>query len=166
MPELVTHTLAATFIRHSSRRQFPMLLFGAVLPDLLNRGVGTLLGWILKPELLAPEDIPISWYLTHFHTPIGLVVTIYGITLLFEESLRRSVFCWMGTGVVLHFALDGLQRTLPEGVGYFWLFPFTWYSETLGVFWPEDSLYGIPGFIALLLLWEWRLWRRKQLPQD
>ena len=163
MPELVTHTLAATFIRHPARRHYPMLLLGAVLPDLIHRSGMLLLSWILMPRLPSPDDIPPVWYLTPFNSILGVVAVAYFISLLCEQSIRRHVFQWLSIGVAVHFFLDGLQRMLPGAEGYYWLFPFSWYSDTAGLYWPEDSLYAIPFLLPMALLWEWRMRRKKTL---
>lgn len=162
MPELVTHTLAATLIRQPARQHYPMLLLGAVLPDLINRGGTLVLSWILKPRILTPEDIPASWYLTPFNAPIGVLAVAYLLALLCDVSIRRDVFRWLSIGVCSHFFLDALQRMLDDSdVGYPWLFPFSWYSKTIGLFWPEDSLYAIPGLVVIVVVWEWRMHREQ-----
>ena len=163
MPELVTHTLVTVFIRRSARAHYPVLLLGAVLPDLIHRGGSILLDWVLKPRLLTPDDIPASWYLTPFNSPFGIVAVAYGLALLCEASIRRDVFRWLCIGIGSHFFLDRLQRILPghEAGGYPWLFPFSWYSNTIGLFWPEDSLYAIPGLVIVVFIWEWRIRRRE-----
>jgi hypothetical protein len=141
MPDLVTHTAAAYFAMRSPRFQQLRVLFylGTILPDLLSRPLH-----ILWPQML--------FFTVAIHTPIFMVVFCLLLTEFFAPPMRRTVFAYLYAGVILHFLLDALQRHL--GDGYYWLFPFSWKSFELGLFWPETSVACIPLWLMMIFMME------------
>lgn len=141
MPDLVTHTAAAYFLsRHDSFQRFRVLFYlGTILPDILARPVH-----ILFPQLY-PYSIAI-------HTPIFLLL----FTLLFGElmhpSIKKMAVKYLGAGILLHFFLDLFQKHVDAG--YYWLFPFSWTSFEIGLFWPEVPVSLIPLWCALVVITE------------
>jgi hypothetical protein len=150
MPDLVTHTAAAYFLVRSPRFQRFRVLFylGTILPDLLARPLH-----ILWPQLL--------FYTLAVHTPIFMLIFCLMLSEFFAQPLRRTVFAYLYAGVVLHFLLDALQRHL--GDGYYWLFPFSWKSFEIGLFWPETSVTYIPLWLLLIVTVEGVLWARRKI---
>ncbi len=149
MPDLVTHTAAAYFLsRHRTFARFRALFYlGTILPDILARPVH-----ILMPSLYT--------YSVAIHTPLFMVL----FTLLFGEllhpSIKRSGMLYLSAGILLHFILDLFQKHL--ATGYFWLFPFSWSSFEIGLFWPEVPVSLIPLWCALVLITEFILWKKRR----
>lgn len=67
----------------------------------------------------------------------------------------------LGVGALLHLSLDALQRHLIAG--YFWLWPFSWWTTEGGLFWPELSLRIAPWLAAAVALLEIALFLRKRV---
>ncbi len=149
MPDLVTHTAAAYFLSRSRRFEQVRALFylGALLPDLLARPI-----YILFPKLF--------FFTVAIHTPAFMII----VTLLFSEFFpgksRSAAATWLFAGIMLHFMLDFFQRHLLTG--YYWLFPFSWRSFELPLFWPETPVRFIPLWIALIAATEAALFLRKR----
>ena len=155
MPDLITHVIPFYFLRKQLPAYFVLLMFGAVLPDLLSRGISIPGKWLL-PLRPNPEMIPIHYYLEPIHAPLCLLLIKYLLSLLFVESIRQRVFLMIMLGAFSHLILDAMQRTI-EGNGlYWWLFPFSWQSYEFGLLWPEDWLWGLPFLFLLYGLWVWR----------
>ncbi|MBN1559266.1 hypothetical protein JW998_03405 [candidate division KSB1 bacterium] len=137
MPDLVTHTAAAYFLsRHRCFQRYRVLFYlGTILPDILARPIH-----IIFPQLY--------FYSVAIHTPIFMAI----FTLFFSEFFRKdrwAVVKFLGAGIVVHFALDLLQKHL--AAGYYWFFPFSWKSFEIGLFWPEDFVSLIPLWCVLVL---------------
>jgi hypothetical protein len=134
MPDLVTHYAVAHLIGRRWRRPaISLCLFGALLPDLLTRPF-----YILWPKTY--------WLVMPLHTPVGIFIASSLVALFFRLEDRRAVFIALMIGALLHFALDALQRHLV--VGYFWLWPFSWWTTERGLFWSEESLVVMPWLAA------------------
>lgn len=149
MPDLVTHVASAYFVVRSPRfRRYRIFFYlGTILPDLLSRPIH-----IMRPQ----------WYAFSIavHTPLFMLVSCLLLAELFPSFRRRTVFGYTFSGTLLHFLLDMLQRHL--GDGYYWLFPFSWQSFELGLFWPESSSALIPIWMAAISMIEWGLYRRRK----
>jgi hypothetical protein len=145
MPDLVTHTAAAYFlVRSPGFQRFRVLFYlGTILPDLLARPLH-----ILWPQLL--------FYTLAIHTPFFMLIFCLMLSEFFAQPLCRTIFTYLYAGVVLHFLLDALQRHL--GDGYYWLFPFSWKSFEIGLFWPETLVTFIPLWLLLIITMEGILW--------
>ena len=128
-------------------RYLPLVLIGAVLPDLLAR----------VPVILYE---PLVWYVMPLHTPIVLLAVTYLIALGFPAAVRRRALGWLYFGVMLHLVADGLQRHI--GPSYWWFFPFNWWTYEVGLFWPESSFYALPLLLVAALLQAWMM--RKDAP--
>lgn len=152
MPDLITHAAAAYFVTRSQRWQKYRILFylGAILPDILSRPF-----YILFPKLFKLT--------TAVHTPIFVLIFCLLLAQLFERSLRKPALLALLTGSGLHFGMDLCQRHLIGG--YFWLFPFSWRTFELGLFWPEDTVRLIPIWISLVLASEGILWWKNRHSQ-
>ncbi len=141
MPDLTTH-LALTHVVSRPLRlgsvRLPLYL-GALLPDLLTRPF-----YILYP--------PAYYVVYSLHTPVATALAALLIAEFFAPELRAQVRVGLLAGSAFHFALDLLQKQL--GPGYYWLFPVSWKSFNLGLFWPEESLRWLPLTIAAVPLIE------------
>ncbi len=106
-----------------SNREIPIIMFGAVIPDIIK--INYLLSWI---------EIDVAGFLLPFHTPVGSAIVAAIISLMFA---RRRVFFLMIVGVIAHFALDALLTHVAGGMII--LFPFDWtWGFQLGLI-PSDS---------------------------
>jgi len=149
MPDLVTHFTSAYILKipdRWARFRVPFYL-GALLPDLLSRP------WtIIHP--------PASHLVYSLHTPLMTAIICLLIAQLFEEDIRPSVRVNLLLGVTLHFSLDILQKQAT--IAYYWLFPFSWKTFGLGLFWPEDTVRLVPLWVGLILTIEAVLQFRKK----
>jgi hypothetical protein len=145
MPDLVTHLCSAQLARRGLfGRFFPLFALGAILPDILSRPAHIL--------------FPATYGFVHpFHSPVVCILYCAFIALLFVPALRRASFTCLLAGVALHLALDAFQKQL--GPEYLWLFPFSWRSGCIGLFWPEQALFFLPvtlGVTAAVTAWRRR----------
>jgi len=149
MPDLVTPFASAYILKipdRWARFRIPFYL-GALLPDLLSRP------WMI----LYP---PASSLVYSLHTPSMTAIVCLLIAQFFEENIRSNVRLNLLLGVALHYSLDIFQKY--QTVGYHWLFPFSWKTFGLGLFWPEDSVKFVPLWIGLILIIEAVLLYRKR----
>ena len=142
MPDLVTHLSVGYLVRQGTKRieqMVALFYLGTILPDVLTRPVN-----ILQPRLY--------WLVMPLHTPLALTLVCLLLSYLFAETVRREVFLTLLFGVYLHLFLDLFQKSI--GPAYPWLFPFSWRSFQIGLFWPEDSLVLLPvwGLLGILLV--------------
>ena len=143
MPDLLTHVLAGQFItRPKSLRE--LFFVGLILPDLLGR----------LPMVFYKNSY---WFVSPGHTPVGVLLGAYLITFLFEPAIRKLAFINLIIGASFHLFLDLLQRHVTDA--YYWLFPFTWKSFEIPLFWPDQSLDALPYLIGTVGLFY--LLRRK-----
>lgn len=149
MPDLVTHTAAAYFAGRPflDRHKRILLYLGAILPDVLTRPF-----YILIPNLY--------YYTIGIHTPIFMLIVIALFAEFFEPGIRKTAFLYLLLGVLFHFALDILQKHL--STGYYWLFPFSWHSFEIGLFWPNQVIPFIPLWILGVFVMEFII--RKRYP--
>ncbi|MBP7496919.1 MAG: metal-dependent hydrolase [Bacteroidales bacterium] len=139
MPDLITHTAFAYFIRKRYWSGFYITVFiiGAVLPDVFSR-----------LRIIADDY---HWFLSTFHTPFVLILLSLLISRFFAPGLRKRVFKILLMGVASHFVLDILQLGIDDK-GNNLFFPFTDWDIQLGIFWPEDSLLLIPFILCYFLI--------------
>ncbi len=136
MPDLITHAAFASFFADRKYRWIFFLLLGAILPDVTRFFF-----------LIAPDNHSAYWFFSALHSPVVAVVFTLLLAFFFAPEIRKSAWLWMLLGIGLHFGLDIFQRHLSE-FSYPWLFPFSFYGTSWGLFWPEDPLYIAP-FLAL-----------------
>lgn len=152
MPDLLTHLCSAQLVRRGLLdRLFPLFALGAMLPDLLSR----------PAHILFPAAYP---FVKPLHSPLVCIPCCALLAFLFVPGIRRAAFACLLAGTALHLALDAFQRQL--GPEYFWLFPFSWRSGALGLFWPEQALVFLPVTVAVtLLVSAWRRVRARRHPR-
>ncbi len=153
MPDLITHFAAAYFLktpRRFSRFRIPFYL-GAILPDLLTRSF----------VIIYPPSESVVY---GFHTPVVSVVVCLLAAQFFEKGIRSGVRTNLLLGITLHFGLDIMQKHLI--VPYFWLFPFSWKTFELGLFWPEESLRLMPLWLALVIIIETTIQIKRRVNRD
>jgi hypothetical protein len=150
MPDLITHAAAAYFASRPDRyaRHRAAFYLGTIIPDILSRPI-----YIIRAELFP--------YTVGIHTPVFLAAFCLLLSQFFSETIRAGICRFLLAGVGLHLLLDLLQSHLFGG--YFWLFPFSWRSFEIGLFWPETLLSFAPLWIIMILLSELviRLKKRK-----
>ncbi len=147
MPDLATHLLTS-FLPPASRQRRLFLLGGVIWPDLLGRSL----------TLLFPGNYTLYWISTLLHTPLLLLLSTYLLSLITRRNKVEFFFSWLG-GVGLHLAADALQRHYRPA--YFWLFPFSFRSAEIPLFWPEESVFFIPLLLLFLLLLNYYRKKRK-----
>ena len=151
MPDLFAHFASAYLpSRYQRLRQYDALLvFGAVLPDLLARIPIIIFGrWL---------DLPVVYFFRALHTPIGVILTCYLLSFLFERSVRFKSFLALTAGSFLHLVLDLMQQQFFEGV-YIPLIPFSIKSVQWGWFHYNASLLIFPPLLLFVLL----MWFREK----
>lgn len=137
MPELVTHGIVAYAVGRLAKFQSLTLIVigGTLLPDVIVRSASI----FFKGKFV--------WLFLPLHTPFVLVILCYVVSLLYRVGERKRIFLASTLGVIIHLVLDSLQKHY--GLGYLWLFPFSWQKFEFGVFWPEESMFVIPIMIAI-----------------
>ncbi|MEM3401718.1 MAG: metal-dependent hydrolase [Candidatus Hadarchaeales archaeon] len=150
MPDWIAHLLVAWSagrlleVRKSiSKSEIVVLMFGAVLPDIV--AINYLLSWM---------GVDPGGLLLPFHTIAGALVVSALVSLLFMKSLRK--FYLLAAGVMSHFALDSLL--LHAGGGMVLLFPFSWMSGfQFGVVSPDSWIPALCSiFIAAVIFFSTR----------
>ena len=138
---MITHTTLAYFLTRPQRfKSFRIFFYlGTILPDLLSRP-----WYIIFPKLY--------FYSIAIHTPVFMIVFSLLAIEFFPPFQRKSVFIYLMSGILAHFALDLLQKHLVTG--YYWFFPFSWHSFEIGLFWPETAVNLIPLWIIAVVFTE------------
>jgi len=149
MPDLLTHYTAAYFVSRSSAfsRFRAIFYLGTLLPDIISRPF-----YIFVPQLAV--------YTVAMHTPVFIIFLCLFLTELFQSAVKVPVRKYLFGGVLLHFVLDLFQKHLVDG--YFWLFPFSWKSFEIGLFWPDAPLKFTPVWILLIFLTEYAYYIKKR----
>ncbi|MEA1928149.1 MAG: hypothetical protein U9N73_08065, partial [Candidatus Auribacterota bacterium] len=139
MPDLITHVAGAYLVKKGFRITKFLVLFylGSMLPDLVSRPFH-----ILWPRTLFAAQA--------FHSPIGIFLICWMISLFFREDQRKPVFFLLFFGSMIHMIMDAGQKHLIGG--YIWFFPFSIKTYTLGLFWPEDSVRFLPYTVLIVLI--------------
>ncbi|GEM_PF-1814188 len=145
MPDGLTHVVAGYVFgwKWLRRKEISLYLLGCLIPDILLRGGRLLFIWSLEKDFL-------ELYLVPLHTPIIGIFVCVAITQFFYSQIRKKVFLLLYSGCFCHYLLDLFQRTI-DGYsysvvsldGYQWFFPFTRFDFQVGIFWPENSWYGL-----------------------
>jgi len=156
MPDLVTHIAGAYFVRKGVNITRYLVLFylGAMLPDLVSRPLH-----ILWPRLLLASQA--------FHSPVGIFLICWLVSLFFRADQRKTVFFLLFSGSVIHLMMDAGQMHLVGG--YLWFFPFSTKTFSFGLFWPEDSVRFLPYTVILVLIVygfsKWKEGKIKEVPK-
>ncbi|MFT5686485.1 MAG: hypothetical protein ACI8RZ_007441 [Myxococcota bacterium] len=151
MADLVTHAAVGLLIKATtSRRHAAVFVAGTLLPDLLSR-LPSMVCSAARVVVEVPSLLIYGW--DPLHTPAGMLLSSYAISLLFTADQRRGVFLNLLGGMLLHMAVDLLQSHL--GVGYPLLFPFSTRAFELGLIGSEATVpLAIP--LAALAVFVWR----------
>ena len=156
MADLVTHAAVGVLLKAAtSRTHAAAFIAGALLPDLLSR-LPSMICSAARVIVDVPSLLIYGW--DPLHTPVGMLLSAYAISLLFVAEQRVGIFWNLLGGMLLHMAIDLLQSHL--GVGYPLLFPFSTRAFELGVIGSEAT---VPLALPLALLAAWA-WRRGQPP--
>ena len=148
MPDTLTHLLIAIPIgRWFFQRPWRYIFYlGAVLPDLLSRGLSGL--------FQNSRD-----YFVPLHTPTGLIIFAILFASFFERRYFGKTFFYISMGFAFHFIPDALQYHLYGGA-YLWFFPFSWRTYYGGFFDPIASLYFLPVLLMSIFFIEMRTFSR------
>ena len=156
MPELITHIAGAYLVKKGFRitKFLAFFYLGAMLPDLVSRPLH-----IIWPQTLLASQA--------FHSPMGVFLICWLISLFFREDQRKTIFFLLLSGSILHLLMDAGQMHLIGG--YIWFFPFSMKTFSTGLFWPEDSIRVLPYTVIIVLIVygfsKWREGRRKEVPK-
>ena len=154
MADLVTHVAAGVLLKAvTSRTHVAVFVAGTMLPDLLSR-LPSMICSAARVVIDVPSLLIYGW--DPLHTPAGMLLSAYAISLLFVAEQRVGVFWNLLGGMMLHMVIDLLQSHL--GVGYPLLFPFSTRAFELGLIGSEAT---VPLALPLALLAAW-VWRRGQ----
>jgi len=155
--DLVTHAcvllLPAAFLPHT--RYLPLLVGGALLPDVMGRGPSIVSRMLWDAGVVLPE----RWVsgLSILHEPLPLVLMVAFLSLSFIPRQRLWAALAMGVGVASHLALDLMQDH--HGVGYHVWAPFGRDRFELGWF-ASDATVLLAPWLALSCAVCWFLrWR-------
>lgn len=152
MPDLVTHSAVAWILGRKGNFEYRIIFYlGAILPDVLARPI-----YILFPKYYL--------YSIAVHTPVFMIIFSLLFAEFFDRNIKRKIFGYLLLGVLLHFLLDALQKHLVTG--YFWLFPFSWYSTSFGLFWSESFINIIPYWFLLIAIVELFLFFQKKMKKS
>ena len=151
MPDLFAHFASGYLISREAhlRKYTALLVFGAVLPDVLTR----------VPEIVLERFIGVSvfHFFIIFHSPFCLLLTSIAISLILESRIRLLGFFLILLGSYLHVALDLMQIQLGQGV-YLPYFPFSFETLQWSLFHINASILLFPALLILVLA-VWRLTR-------
>lgn len=159
MADLVTHAASVLLPCAWWRgRQVPVIMLGALLPDLAARLPSELLehgGRALGITL--PDPLLQCW--TVLHTPAGTALVCLTVAHRFVEAERAPILRSLLLGSLAHYALDVLQDH--DGRGYHLLYPLSLTDFELGWIGSEATV-GWAPWLALLtaVAWWWTGRRR------
>jgi hypothetical protein len=159
MPELIGHIAAARIIRaippisnqmvDSDQRVDPhrtaIYYLGTILPDLLTRPF----------HILYPPCRP---YVTALHSPFCCILASVVVARAFAPHLRATACRLLIIGALVHQLLDLIQKQV--AMGYCIFFPFSTYSPTFALLWPDETLWLSPVLLLVALILSWRERRR------
>lgn len=163
MPDLMTHLATTHLLRRTwectqgkefTPRHAASLYVGGCLPDFISRMPGVVTGVLHTAGLISRENFIICQYiLESLHAPIPVAIAAYLLALLLPEIGRSRNFMLLAVGSTLHFILDSLQTTLGVSSGAL-LFPFSWTSWHLNLFWPDQAILSLPWLGAVIVILE------------
>lgn len=142
------------------------LYVGGCLPDFISRMPGVVTKLLHTASLISRDTFINCQYIWEsLHAPIPVAIVAYLLALLLPEKGRSRNFMLLALASALHFLLDGLQTTL--GVSSeAWLFPFSWASWHLDLFWPDQSILALPWLGAVIVTLDLLRWRRRLPSED
>jgi len=131
VPDLISHCLAnRIFAQGKLKKYLLFFLIGTILPDVLTRA----------PLFFLSNCYRCNWFIGVLHSPIPSILAAALICLLFID--KKPVFFAVLSGIALHLFFDAFQKHLVGG--YYWLYPFSFWTGEWGLFWPETSIKFIP----------------------
>ncbi len=149
MPDLATHLLAGFWFNFLFSKKkyfiFSIFLVGCILPDILSRVIP------YGIAIIYSSVTDYTWFFSLFHAPVSILFQCIGISYLFQKSIRRYVFLNLLAGVFIHMILDSMQTSL-GGRLYFWLFPFTNYSNDLKIFHLNEWHYILAISLSVVII--------------
>lgn len=154
MPDLLTHAASALLWKAATRGpHVASFVAGSLLPDLLSRVPSIALTMVDQRLMRLPDTL---LYITGpLHMPVGMALSAYGLSLLFDEAQRRAVARGLMGGMLLHLALDLTQ--FHYGVGYSLLYPLTKKTFELGWIGSEATVFiAVPALLLSIAALRWR----------
>jgi len=142
MPDLLTHCLLPYFVLRMQKkiRDLEIILLGLILPDILSR-----------PFYYILYKLPFAIDFTSpMHSPAVALLYCLLLSFFFSEDQRKRAFFLLFSGSMVHLAMDYVQINYDSN--YFPFFPFSWWHNQGGLFWPEDSLVAVPVLVGIFLV--------------
>ena len=154
MADLITHACVAVLFKAiTGGGRVRTFVAGTLLPDVLARVPAMGLGLVHRHVEGLPDIVRSMWM--PLHLPVGMIPAAYVLSLLFEEAERPAVFRALLGGMMLHLAVDLLQRHYTPGYRIF--FPLWPQGIELGLIGSEDTIWAAPFLVVLAALaWWWR----------
>jgi hypothetical protein len=144
MPDWITHIAVAWIIgtllglryKQFNQSNTAIIMVGALIPDIIKISIITnYLGYNIYN------------YITPIHLPIGSIIIVGMITLLFKE--KKWIFLFLLIGITTHYLLD----LLLEGEGMTLFYPFYWGQWQLGLTTSQDYTSTIIALSAVILVY-------------
>lgn len=144
MPDWITHiavaytlcTLLGLRYKQFNTANTVLVMVGAVIPDAVKVGM-----------IFDLAGLGIWEYIWPLHLPVGSLIIITIIALLFKE--KKSAFLFLLLGVATHFGLDLLLKNVAGGIILF--YPFYWGSWQLGLVATDDYIITIISLVLALI---------------
>ena len=171
MPDLMTHLAATHLLRRAwertrgndfSPRQYASLYVGGCLPDLVSRMPGVVTGFLYTFGYITLDTAGKCGNIWEcLHAPVSTTIAAYLLAMLLPVTERAYYFLLMVVACALHYLMDALQTTLGD-TGEAWLFPFSWNTWHLNLFWPDQTILALPWLGVLIVVLELFRWRRQR----
>jgi len=142
MPDLITHgsvglLLGMAVAGRCRAPLLPLFVAGNLLPDVLSRLPGILMGELNNRFPHVPALLLYGW--EPFHQPFGAGLASLALALLLPPAQRLRAFALLWSGMLLHLLLDLTQ--FHEGAGCMLLFPLDTRPFELGWVSSEACVY-------------------------
>ena len=141
MPDLMSHLLIGLILAELFRiRKKSLVVLGAIAPDLLGK-VHLIYFYLKLPPVIS---------FVSFHTPVIVFLISILIAPLFIHNKFKTVL-FFNIGAMSHFLSDlTMKHFTIRGSRLF--FPFSSDNYSLGLVWPEDSIFILIGCLLIYLI--------------
>lgn len=139
MPDWISHILLGLIIAEVFNvRKKSLVVLGSILPDIILKAYAL--------SIIIPMKINfLFWFFYPLHTIAGITILSFLLTMAFKYDIKKT-FGLIFIGAASHILLDGTTRFMLYNIQGLFLFPFSWKSYGIGIFYPEQY------WIAMVLL--------------
>ena len=139
MPDWMSHILVGLIIAEAFNiRKKSLVLLGALLPDVLSKLF----------LLFFYFDFFNNLSVRSFHSPIMVFLLAILLAPIFKYNRLKTVIL-VSVGALSHFLADLTMRHFNSGIRL--LFPFSMETYSLGLLWPDESIYFLLGALIVYL---------------